>query len=99
MQGNVSRIVHLDFSSKGELEEFVKRYSKEAPPLAEEALQLTLIKTTEESLIIVAIYKDDQDAEKVRRKLGPWVQKFSEVYKQSFSLMGEVKFSRRAYED
>lgn len=38
MQRNVSRMVHLDFYSEVELEEFMQRYSNEAPPTVEDAV-------------------------------------------------------------
>ncbi len=43
MRRNGSRMVHLDFASEDELDVLEKRYLKEAPPLADEAIHLTLI--------------------------------------------------------
>ena len=93
MQKYIARIGHLNFSSAAELENFSKQYSQEAISLSREALELKLITTSDNSALLLGIYKNLEDAEIVLRRLKPWLAQFSEVYEQSFYLMGDLEFS------
>ena len=99
MQKNIARIGHLNFRSSGELNNFAKRYSEDAPAFSQEALELKLITTSAESVVVIGIYKNSEEAERVLERLQHWLAQFSEIYEQSFYLVGDVEFSYQSKEE
>ena len=62
--------------------------------LAKEAIQRTLIKTDETSLVICNIYRNEEDADNVLERLSKWSDtvKAARTW-ESVNLRGEVVFS------
>ena len=56
MNSPIARILHFSFETAEDLELWVLKYQTETSELAKEAIQRTLIKTDETSLVICNIY-------------------------------------------
>ncbi len=76
--GALGRIVHLNFRRAQDCELFYLKLEKETGELIKEALQRTVIKVDEKSLVLFAIYANGKDADTVLARVGPWIQKFKE---------------------
>ena len=75
--GALGRIVHLNFKRAQDCELFYLKLEKETGELIKEALQRTVIKVDEKSLVLFAIYANGKDADTVLARVGPWIQKFN----------------------
>ena len=66
--------------------------------LAKEAIQRTLIKTDETSLVICNIYRNEEDADNVLERISNWsgTVKAARTW-ESFNLTGKVVFSEPKY--
>ena len=60
---------------------------------------MKLITTSAESAVVTGIYRNSEDAEKVLERLQRWLAQFSEIYEQSFYLVGDVEFSYQSKEE
>ncbi|MAI59358.1 MAG: hypothetical protein CML56_10380 [Rhodobacteraceae bacterium] len=76
--GALGRIVHLNFRRAQDCELFYLKLEKETGELIKEALQRTVIKVDEKSLVLFAIYANGKDADTVLARVGPWIQTFKE---------------------
>ena len=73
MQKNIARIRQLNFRFSEELHNFVKRYFEDAPTFSQQALELKLITTSAESAVVIGIYRNSEDAERVLERLQRWL--------------------------
>ena len=94
MTSPIARILHFSFETAEDLELWVLKYQTETSELAKEAIQRTLIKTDETSLVICNIYRNEEDADIVFERLSKWSDtvKAARTW-ESFNLTGEVVFS------
>ena len=94
MSSPIARILHFSFETAEDLNLWVMKYEIETSELAKEAIQRTLIKTDETSLVICNIYRNEEDADIVFEKLSKWSDtvKAARTW-ESFNLRGEVVFS------
>ena len=94
MSSPIARILHFSFETGEDLELWVLKYQTETSELAQEAIQRTLIKTDETSLVICNIYRNEEDADIVFERLSKWsgTVKAARTW-DSFNLTGEVVFS------
>ena len=94
MTSPIARILHFSFETAEDLELWVLKYQTETSELAQEAIQRTLIKTDETSLVICNIYRSEEDADIVFERLSKWSKtvKAARTW-ESFNLTGEVVFS------
>ena len=74
------------------------KYETETSELAKEAIQRTLIKTDEKSLVICNIYGNEEHADIVLERLSKWsgTVKAARTW-ESFNLTDEVVFSEPKY--
>ena len=98
MSSPIARILHFSFETAEDLNLWVMKYETETSELAKEAIQRTLIKTDETSLVICNIYRNEEDADNVFERLSKWsgTVKAARTW-ESFNLTGEVVFSEPKY--
>ena len=98
MSSPIARILHFSFETAEDLNLWVMKYETETSELAKEAIQRTLIKTYETSLVICNIYRNEEDANNVLERLSKWsgTVKAARTW-ESFNLTGEVVFSEPKY--
>ena len=94
MSSPIARILHFSFETAEDLNLWVMKYETETSELAKEAIQRTLIKTDETSLVICNIYRNEEEADIVFARLSQWsgTVKAARTW-ESFNLTGEVVFS------
>ena len=68
----IARILHFNFETAEDLNLWVMKYETETSELAKEAIQRTLVKTDETSLVICNIYHNEEDANNVLERLSKW---------------------------
>ena len=90
----IARILHFNFETAEDLNLWVMKYETETSELAKEAIQRTLIKTDETSLVICNIYRNEEVADIVFEMLSKWSDtvKAARTW-ESLNLTGEVVFS------
>ena len=94
MSSPIARILHFTFETAEDLNLWVMKYETETSELAKEAIQRTLIKTDETSLVICNIYRNEEDADDVFERLSKWSGTVQAARTwESFNLTGEVVFS------
>ena len=94
MSSPIARILHFSFETAEDLNLWVMKYEIETSELAKEAIQRTLIKTDETSLVICNIYRNEEDADDVFERLSKWSGTVQAARTwESFNLTGEVVFS------
>ena len=94
MSSPIACILHFSFETADDLELWVFKYETETSGLAKEAIQQTLIKTDETSLVICSIYRNEEDADDVFERLSKWSGTVQAARTwDSFNLTGEVVFS------
>ena len=98
MSSPIARILHFSFETAEDLNLWVMKYETETSELGIEAIQRTLIKTDETSLVICNIYRNEEDADNVFERLSKWSDtvKAARTW-ESFNLTGEVVFSEPKY--
>ena len=98
MSSPIARILHFSFETAEDLNLWVMKYETETSELAKEAIQRTLVKTDETSLVICNIYRNEEDANNVLERLSKWsgTVKAARTW-ESFNLTGEVVFSEPKY--
>ena len=98
MSSPIARILHFSFETAEDLNLWVMKYEIETSELAKEAIQRTLIKTDEKSLVICNIYRKEEHADIVLERLSKWsgTVKAARTW-ESFNLTGEVVFSEPKY--
>ena len=98
MSSPIARILHFSFETADDLNLWVMKYETETSELAKEAIQRTLVKTDETSLVICNIYHNEEDANNVLERLSKWsgTVKAARTW-ESFNLTGEVVFSEPKY--
>ena len=98
MRSSIARILHFNFESAKDLELWVLKHGTETSELAKEAIQPTLIKTDETSLVICNIYRNEEDEDNVFERLSKWsgTAKAARSW-ESFNLTGEVVFSEQQF--
>ena len=72
MSSPIARILHFTFETAEDLNLWVMKYETETSELGKEAIQRTLIKTDETSLVICNIYRNEEDADYVFERLSKW---------------------------
>ena len=72
MNSPIARILHFSFETAEDLNLWVMKYETETSELAQEAIQRTLVKTDETSLVISNIYRNEEDANNVLERLSKW---------------------------
>ena len=72
----VARIVHFNFRNAKDCDLFYLRAEKETAELAKETLQRTIIKVDEKSLILFALYKNEEDLHTAGDRINPWIAQF-----------------------
>ena len=89
--GALSRIVHLNFKRAQDCELFYLKLEKETGELIKEALQRTVIKVDEKSLVLFAIYANEKDADTVLTRVSPWIQQFKkDDALETLSITGDI---------
>ena len=89
--GVLGRIVHLNFRKAQDCELFYLKLEKETGELIKEALQRTVIKVDEKSLVLFSIYANEKDAESVLTRVGPWIQQFKKNDAlETLSITGDI---------
>ena len=98
MSSPIARILHFSFETAEDLNLWVMKYETETSELAKEAIQRTLVKTDETSLVICNIYHNEEDANNVLERLSKWsgTVKATRTW-ESFNLTGEVVFLEPKY--
>ena len=61
-----ARVVNLEYKSAEDVENFLKKWRKWAPDNMPEAISRTNVRTSENSTLLMAIYKTEEMAEKAR---------------------------------
>ena len=94
----IARILHFNFETAEDLNLWVMKYETETSELAKEAIQRTLVKTDETSLVICNIYHNEEDANNVLERLSKWsgTVKATRTW-ESFNLTSEVVIQRLDY--
>ena len=89
--GGLGRIVHLNFRKAQDCELFYLKLQKETGELIKEALQRTVIKVDEKSLVLFAIYANEKDADTVLARVSPWIQQFKkDDALETLSITGDI---------
>jgi len=98
MSSPIARILHFSIETTEDLNLWIMKYETETSELAKEAIQRTLIKTDETSLVICNIYRNEEEADIVFARLSQWsgTVKAARTW-ESFNLTGEVVFSEPKY--
>ena len=98
MSSPIARILHFSFETAEDLNLWVMKYETETSELAKEAIQRTLIKTDETSLVICNIYRNEEDADNVLERISNWSGTVIAARTwESFNLTGKVGFSEPKY--
>ena len=98
MSSPIARILHFSFKTAEDLNLWIMKYETETSELAKEAIQRTLIKTDETSLVICNIYRNEEEADIVFARLSQWsgTAKNARTW-ENCNLTGEVVFSEPKY--
>ena len=98
--GALGRIVHLNFRKAQDCELFYLKLQKETGELIKEALQRTVIKVDEKSLVLFAIYANEKDADTVLARVSPWIQQFKkDDALETLSITGDIVINDLHYQE
>ena len=89
----VARITMVEYVSKEAADDFEPKYSEVAPKSIPEADNLILVRTAETSGMSVAIFKDEQTAEKALASRKTMLDSFSDTFKDYWYLQGSVSLN------
>ena len=90
---SVARITMVEYMSKEAADDFEPRYSEVAPNFLPEADNLILVRTAETSGMSVAIFKDEQTAEKALDNRKRMLDSFTDTFKDYWHLQGPVSLN------
>ena len=86
----VARITMVEYVSKEAADDFEPKYSEVAPKSIPEADNLILVRTAETSGMSVAIFKDEQTAEKALASRKTILDSFSDTFKDYCTCRGQL---------
>jgi len=89
----VARITMTEFNSETEADTFEHLYSKVAPPALPEAKSLIMIRTGPTSGMSIAIYPDEETAEKTLEARAEMLSQFNGTFKDIWHMQGDVSLN------
>lgn len=96
----IARIVHFNFRKAQDCDLFYPRAEKETAELAKETLQRTIIKVDDKSLILFALYKNEEDLHAAGDRINPWIAQFKkDDAMETIPVTGEVVLNELNYTD
>ena len=72
MHSPIARVLHLNFKKTKECDFWLLRHEKDAKDLEKSVLQRTVIKIDDKSLIIISLFENEADADKVFKRFVDW---------------------------